>query len=68
MLVHDDSTKKRLWPLARIEEIIPGSDGVVRVAKVRTKTGVYTRPVTKLYHLEEYSQGGEDVGNLANNN
>jgi hypothetical protein len=66
VLVHDDDTKRGLWPLARIIKVMSGSDGVVRVAEVRTKKGVYTRPVAKLYQLEDYRQGGEDVGSLAN--
>ena len=69
MLLQDDDVKRRSWPLARIETVMPGKDGVVRTAKVRTKSGVYVRPVTKLYQLEEHSdirQGGEDVGNDAN--
>ena len=43
---------------------MPGNDGTVRVAEVRTKTGVYTRPATKIIRLEEdidIRQGGEDV-------
>ena len=69
VLLQDDDVKRRSWPLARIETVMPGKDGVVRTAKVRTKSGVYVRPVTKLYQLEEHSdirQGGEDVGNDAN--
>ena len=66
VLVHDDNTKRGMWPLARVTKVMPGNDGVVRTVDVRTKTGVYTRPVAKLYQLEDYSNGGEDVGNLAN--
>ncbi|CAI6362474.1 unnamed protein product [Macrosiphum euphorbiae] len=39
------------WPLGRIIEVYPGTDKVVRVAKVITKQGVFTRPVVKLVPL-----------------
>ena len=68
VLLKEDDVKRGLWPLARITKVMPGKDGVTRVAEVRTKTGVYTRPVTKLYQLEDNDirQGGEDVGSDAN--
>ncbi|XP_058817306.1 uncharacterized protein LOC131680609 [Topomyia yanbarensis] len=51
VLVHDESKPSIAWPLARIEAITPGQDNIVRVATVRTKSGIYTRPVRKLYPL-----------------
>ena len=67
VLVHDDDTKRGQWPLARVQKVMPGKDGVVRTVEVRTKKGSYTRPVAKLYRLEDdIRQGGENVGNLAN--
>ncbi|XP_055537555.1 uncharacterized protein LOC129725580 [Wyeomyia smithii] len=36
------------WPMARIEELHPGADGIVRVVTVRTPRGSYRRPVTKI--------------------
>ena len=36
------------WPLARIVEVHPGSDGNVRVVTVKTANGCYKRPITKL--------------------
>ena len=53
VLVSDTETKRRKWPLGRITRVMPGEDGVVRVAEVKTKDGVYTRPVVKLYRLED---------------
>ena len=32
---------------------MPGEDGVVRVVEVKTKDGVYTRPVAKICPLED---------------
>jgi hypothetical protein len=39
------------WPLGRITQTFPGSDGIVRVVQVRTPYGVFTRPVNKLVSL-----------------
>ena len=36
------------WPLARVTEVYPGKDDVVRVVQVKTSTGTYTRPVSKI--------------------
>ena len=56
VLVSDTETKRRKWPLGRITRVMPGEDGIVRVAEVKTKDGVYTRPVVKLYRLEDDSE------------
>ena len=47
VLVADESTPRSCWPLARVIEVNPGSDGFVRRLKVKTKTRVLERPVTK---------------------
>lgn len=39
------------WPLGRVEQLLPGSDGIVRVARVRTTSGVLIRPTNKLVVL-----------------
>ena len=43
------------WPLARIIAVHPGQDGRVRVATIRTATGVYKRPTAKLALLHRPS-------------
>jgi hypothetical protein len=53
VLVRDDSLVKGKWDLARVVKVLPGDDGVVRVAEIRTKSGNYTRPVAKLLRLED---------------
>ncbi len=53
LLRDDDYSKRGKWPLARVTTLKPGSDGVVRSVEIRTKDGSYTRPVTKLYRLED---------------
>ena len=44
----EDSKKRENYNLGRVTEIINGSDGVIRSAKVRSNDGVYKRPVMKL--------------------
>jgi hypothetical protein len=52
VLIGADNKKRTLWPLGRILELIPGKDGNIRVAKVKTKTGILLRPLPRLYPLE----------------
>ena len=36
------------WPLARVTQVHPGHDNLVRVVTVKTSSGTYKRPVTKI--------------------
>ena len=45
VILREDSPISTKWPLARVMEVHPGKDNLVRVATIKT---VYTRPVTKL--------------------
>lgn len=51
VLMEKENSPPLAWPLGIITEVFPGSDGVVRVATVKTKDGVYKRPVVKLYPI-----------------
>ena len=44
----EDFTLRGIWPLAKVIEIYPGSDGVVRSVKLNTPHGEKVRPVIKL--------------------
>ena len=60
VVLSDELSKKRgKWCLARIIQTLPGSDGVVRTVELRTSNGVFIRPVSKLYRLEENVCQGE---------
>lgn len=48
VVIMDNQLPRNNWPLGKIEAVYPGKDGQVRVVDVKTKTGVYRRPVTKL--------------------
>ncbi|BES91769.1 Pao retrotransposon peptidase [Nesidiocoris tenuis] len=39
------------WKMARITKVLPGEDGIVRVAEVKTAQGTFTRSVRKLCPL-----------------
>ena len=66
MLLREDNVKHESWPLGRIEQVHPVQDGIVHVVNVHTKTGVYVRPVVKIYplvecYVDDVPQGGGNV-------
>ncbi len=62
VLLLDDDKLTKSYQLARITQVFPGKDDVVRSVEVRTKDGVYSRPAAKICCLEddiiESPQGG----------
>jgi hypothetical protein len=58
VIVVDDLLPRNFWPKGIIEELFPGKDGIVRVVTVRTTTGTYRRPVSKICVLDV--KKGED--------
>ena len=52
VLVVEPKAKRGEWPLARIVEVHPGKDGLVRVVKIQIGNSVYLRPVHHLCPLE----------------
>lgn len=52
VVVTDDQLARSLWPKGIVTRVFVGSDGQVRVAEVKTATGTYKRPVTKLCKLD----------------
>jgi len=51
VIVKDPQSPPLAWPMARVIEAVPGADGVVRVVRLRTSTGILTRPVVKVVKL-----------------
>lgn len=51
VLIKDINSPPSCWPLARVIEIHPGSDGLVRVVTVRTSTSTFKRAVAKICPL-----------------
>jgi len=52
VLIREDNCTRLCWPVGVIEEAFTGGDGISRSFRIRTKNGVYTRPVQRLYLLE----------------
>ncbi|KYN13710.1 hypothetical protein ALC57_14112 [Trachymyrmex cornetzi] len=48
VILKEENLPPMCWALARVEEVFPGPDGIVRVVSVRTTKGIYKRPITKL--------------------
>ncbi len=48
VILREDSLVPAKWPLARVTHVHPGRDGLVRVVTIKTPTGSYKRPVTKI--------------------
>ena len=63
MLISEDNVKRGNWPLAIVEEIYQGKDGLVRTATLQTKMGKRRRSVQKLYLLEEAHSVEESLQN-----
>lgn len=51
VLIKENCSSPLVWRLGRVQELLPGPDGIVRVVKLLTKQGVTTRPVVKLVPL-----------------
>ena len=48
VVVADSNAVRGKWSIGRVVEVHPGPDGRVRNVKVKTSTGEYSRPVTKI--------------------
>ena len=56
VLISSKQTAPTEWPLGRIKQSFPGSDGLVRVVQVQTSEGSFRRPVHKLVLLPKSSE------------
>ncbi|XP_050313689.1 uncharacterized protein LOC126748481 [Anthonomus grandis grandis] len=61
VLIKEDDTPPLKWPLGRIIETMPGKDGKVRVVKLRTQHGVYTRSIAKVCPLPNSDSEESDL-------
>ena len=52
VVIVDASQPRNSWPRGRVVEAYAAPDGQVRVARVKTSTGIYTRPTSKLAVLQ----------------
>ncbi|XP_055908728.1 uncharacterized protein LOC129943365 [Eupeodes corollae] len=51
VLIKDERFPPTHWNLARVHETHPGSDGLIRVVTVKTKSGMIKRPIAKVCRL-----------------
>ena len=65
VILKEDRTFACHWPLALIIRTYPGEDGLVRTARIKTATGVYKRPVTKLALLHRPQRETQDPPSMA---
>jgi len=56
VLLKDDSTNPLQWPTAIITDVHPGRDGRIRVVTVKTPTGTYKRPISKICPIPHESE------------
>ena len=52
----DPGLPRGLWPLGKVIETLPGKYGDVRNVRVKTSTGTYLRPISKLSLVLECEQ------------
>ena len=48
VIVADSNAVHGKWNAGRVLKVFPGEDGLVRNMRVKTATGRYTRPITKI--------------------
>ncbi|KAL7726015.1 hypothetical protein ACLKA6_005762 [Drosophila palustris] len=51
VLIHEDNVPSQNWLLGVVTDVVKGADGKVRVAVVRTKSGIYKRAIHRLAPL-----------------
>jgi len=61
VLVGANDQRRIHWPMARIVELIPGRNDIIRVARVKTQRGTLLRPLQRLYPLEVCSSNADNI-------
>ncbi|XP_065195355.1 uncharacterized protein LOC135826682 [Sycon ciliatum] len=57
VVIADRDLPRGSWPKGTITAVYPGTDGHVRVADVKTASGTYRRPVSKICVLDVLNEG-----------
>lgn len=61
VLLKEDCCPRLHWPLARVVQLIPGKDGIVRTLEVRTAKSTFVRPIQRVHVLELEGVISDDV-------
>ncbi|GBM68720.1 hypothetical protein AVEN_69134-1 [Araneus ventricosus] len=48
VLLKEDNLPPCKWVIGRVKDVIPGSDGKIRVANIQTQSGLYRRGISKI--------------------
>ena len=48
VILADPNAVRGKWHTGRVVQVFPGDDGLIRNVEVKTATGTYRRPITKL--------------------
>ena len=62
MLIADPNLARGKWHMGKVSEVFPSQDKLVRVVQVKTKDGVYTRPIHRLCLLESVDNEQDIIG------
>ena len=62
VIMHSDEKRRAQWNLALVQKLNVGNDGLCRSAMVKTKHGITSRPIYKLYPLEVNHKDSSDNG------
>ena len=52
VVLTDDNIHKSKWQLGRVIKLISSEDGIIRRIQIKTKMGVYDRPIQKVCLIE----------------
>lgn len=62
VLIRDAGSFSQQWPKGRVCKLYPGKDGLTRAVDVKTSTGIFRRPISKLCVLIEALEGEPPTG------
>ena len=60
VLLIDPDISRGKWQMGVVDNVYPGKDGLVRSVNVRTTSGTYDRPITKLCLLMSKEERSEN--------
>ena len=52
VMISEDNVSRVKWTLAKVTEVHPGKDGLIRAATIKTQRGFFNRAVQRLHKLE----------------